>query len=59
MPFLDPLTGFKGPTSNGRREEERDGKEIGKGRAGERGKGSPPPHSKFLDPPLKSRKTRF
>ena len=46
MPFFHPLTGFKGPTSNGRREEKgrgRDGKEIGKRRAGERGRWSPPP----------------
>jgi len=45
MPFLDPLTGFKGPTSNGRREE----KGIGRGwerdreREGWREGGSPPP----------------
>ena len=43
--LLRPLTGFKGPTSNGRREEKGRGRgwERDMERAGERWRGSPPP----------------
>jgi len=55
QPSPDTLTRFKGPISKGRegREGKRDGSGREKGEEGwGEGMGSPPPHSKFLDPPL-------